>query len=601
VTTEDHVADLGILGLTGAKLLGRGGFGTVYQVEEPALHRSVAVKVLHPLQGDEPARLDRELRALGMLGGHPHIVMVHGTGLTAHGAPYIVMELMTGGSLNDRLERRGPLPWAEVTAIAVQIAGALETAHRSGILHRDLKPENILVSSLGEVKLADFGIARVHGVEQTKTGTITTSLAYAAPEILAGHGASAESDVYGLAAALFTLLAGASPFVRPTDESLMTIVSRIASEPAPDLRPAGVPGIVCDVLERALAKEPGSRQSTALDVAREMQAAQQSLGLPVTPVLVEGEPDVLRSAPRVQEPTGAPPGATVVVSMQPGPAGPLPGVFPPVVAQPTPAPPPAAPPPVAAPPGVFPPVVAQPTPAPPPAGPLPGGGFPPVGATPTFPPVGVGGGGPSKRPGISKNVIIAGAAVLAVVIVIIGVLAAQGDDDDVRPSATGGTLARSSVQTVSDDTGRISMQIPSTWNFNGSQGVDPRDPDRLLPVLTASSSSDLNRAASEVNLPSIQVVIRDGAEFVADIERIRLSATPTGCVDRGAEQVLLISSRLEGFYDIYDSCDGGRAGGYFMMLTDESRRFLVTVRVEGPRPTEVREILDLVQSSLRAR
>jgi len=312
--------DLGIPGLAEARLLGQGGFGTVYQAQEPALHRSVAVKILAPVLGDEANRVDRELKALGTLSGHPHIVMVHGTGATANGSPYIVMELMTSGSLGDRIAETGPMPWSEAVAIGIQIAGALEMAHRAGILHRDLKPENILVSALGEVKLADFGIARIEGGAQTRTGAVTTSVAYAAPEILAGVGPSPQSDVYGLGATVFSLLAGTSPFQRPGDMSLAPMVSRISVEPVPDLRPMGVPDAVCRVLERALAKEPSVRQATALELARDLQAAQRAVSVPVTAVMVVGERDVEMNDPQ----QGVPSGGSGNPVPPPGPAVPFP-------------------------------------------------------------------------------------------------------------------------------------------------------------------------------------------------------------------------------------------------------------------------------------
>lgn len=322
VSDSDQVIDLGILGLENASILGRGGFGTVYRAEEPALHRSVAVKIMPPVQGDETDRIGRELQALGPLSGHPHIVMVHGTGTTSGGSPYIVMELMTRGSLADRLEQGGPIPWDEAVAIGVQIAGALETAHRAGILHRDLKPENILVSGLGEVKLADFGIARVEGTNQTRTAAVTTSVAFAAPEILAGDRPTPASDVYGLAAAVYTLIAGTSPFARDTDESMLPMLNRIAVEPAPDLRAHGVPPEVCTVIERALAKEAAGRQTTALEFARDLQAAQQALGIAQTQAMVAEETNTAASnkptAPTVSPTPQTTPGATVIFPTTPG-------------------------------------------------------------------------------------------------------------------------------------------------------------------------------------------------------------------------------------------------------------------------------------------
>jgi serine protease Do len=422
---HDGPVDLGILGLTDARILGTGGFGSVYRVQEPALHRSVAVKILAPVHGDEAGRVDRELKALGALSGHPHIVMVHGTGTSAQGAPYIVMELMSG-SLGDRLDREGPLPWSEVVAIGIQIAGALETANRAGILHRDLKPENILVSSLGEVKLADFGIARVEGGAQTRTGAVTTSIAYAAPEILAGVEPSPQSDVYGLAATLYSLLSGASPFLRSGDTSLAPMIGRISTEPPADLRPRGVPDAVCSVIERALAKEPATRHATALDFARELQAAQRAVSVPVTAVMVAGEKDVEMNEPRpgegVPDPhTPPPPGATVAFpTAPPGPVSP----------------------------GQQPPQYGQQPPY----------GGPPPGA----PPAAGGGKGP-------KVPVLIAAVVAVVAVAVAGFLVLGGgsdDSDDATSSARGGQKI-----TSIDEVRSATVQIVARGTFRQPDGV----------------------------------------------------------------------------------------------------------------------------------
>lgn len=422
--SDDSGIDLGILGLVNASILGRGGFGTVYRADEPALHRSVAVKIMPPVQGDETDRIDRELQALGPLSGHPHIVMVHGTGTTANGSPYIVMELMTGGSLADRVEVSGAIPWNESVAIGVQIAGALETAHRAGILHRDLKPENILVSSLGEVKLADFGIARVEGASQTRTGVVTTSVAFAAPEILAGNRPTPASDVYGLAAAIYTMISGTSPFSRATDESLLPLINRIAVEPVPDLRAQGVPPEVCAVLERALAKDADGRQGTAIEFARDLQAAQQALGVPVTAVMVAGEKDILMS----NEPT-TPPGAP---SQPPAPGS--------TVAFPTT-------------PGHDAPPVAGVSAVP--GGPPPGG--PPPGAPPST-------GGARRGP---NPVIIAVVAVVAVLAVVAGVVlfTRGGGDDEAGGDDRGGEL----ITTV-DGMRRATVQLVAQGSYREFDG-----------------------------------------------------------------------------------------------------------------------------------
>lgn len=513
---RDDAVDLGIPGLSGARLLGRGGFGSVYEAEEPVLHRSVAVKVLAPLQGDESARVDRELRALGMLGGHPHIVMVHGTGLTAHGAPYIVMELMTSGSLGDRLDSRGPLPWAEVTAIGVQIAGALETAHRAGILHRDLKPENILVSSLGEVKLADFGIARVDGGTQTKTGTITTSLAYAAPEILAGRNPSAASDVYGLAAALFSLLTGSSPFVRSSDDSLLPMINRIASEPAPDLRPGGVPGVVCDVLERALAKDPATRPVSALAFARELQAAQAVLGVPVTPLMVEGEVDVERGVPAPAAVIAPPPGATVVVTQQPQ--------------QPPPQPPP-----------VF-------TPTAPP-------GYPPGYVSPT---PGVAKSKRSKAPWIGLSVVV--------VVLIAGVAAfllTRGESLQAqRARAVSDFSASPGYRIITDSTNTITTQIPMEW----------RDVDTSVFVANGESiprieaSTNLEVGRNSWDAPWLEVAFIKGGW--PRREQIFADFIPSQCTQEGRSESDWPQSLRVVSVTTFVNCGGTQTKYYVALMWD---------------------------------
>jgi len=188
--------------LENPEVIGQGGFGTVHRVAEPEFGRKVAVKVIsEQLDGDGVRRaFGRECQAMGSLSGHPHIVTVHRGGTTERGEPYIVMDLMAAGPLADRLGRDGPLPWAEILEIAVTVAGALETAHRAGILHLDLKPANLLVSRFGEPQLGDFRISRLPGVTETTDVRIRASVAYAAPERLLEGTASVASDLYGLGA-----------------------------------------------------------------------------------------------------------------------------------------------------------------------------------------------------------------------------------------------------------------------------------------------------------------------------------------------------------------------------------------------------------------
>ena len=247
--------------------VGRGAFGVVFRARQPEFGRFVAIKVLTGVR-DAAARrrFDRERRSVGSLSGHPNIVTVHASGFTADESPYLVMEYLGRGSLADGLAQ-GPMPWREAIDIGVKLASALQRAHDTGLLHRDIKPENVLLSEGGEPKLADFGIAVLQGA--TETGSRFTPV-HAAPELLAGGGATATADVYSLASTIYTLIAGHAPFLRSTDDSIVSVMARITNDPVPDLRPSGVPDPVCTVLEHAMAKDPAQRATSAAELGRQL-------------------------------------------------------------------------------------------------------------------------------------------------------------------------------------------------------------------------------------------------------------------------------------------------------------------------------------------
>lgn len=289
-------------GYEGAALIGMGGFATVYRARQPAFDRLVALKVLSNVQLDERAlrQFDRERASVGSLSGHPNIVTVYDAGMTAAGQPYLVMEYLPNGSLADRLAREGPFSWQEVARLGVRLAGALESAHRAGILHRDLKPENVLMSSFGEPQLTDFGIARVLTAPETRTVNQAVSIAHAAPEVLNGAPFTLQSDVYSLGSTLFTLLWGSPPFLRDEDELLLSLLVRVTSMPVPDLRSRGVPDALCAVLERAMAKDPGDRPGSAIELAEALQEAEAASGLtPTVPYVIGAAPHpTVRPPPR---------------------------------------------------------------------------------------------------------------------------------------------------------------------------------------------------------------------------------------------------------------------------------------------------------------
>src|SRR5271165_1330249 len=202
--TSVIAAELAAAGYDDAQEIGRGGFGAVYRCQQPSLDRTVAIKVLTTdLDPDNLQRFLREQRAMGKLSGHPNIVNIFQVGATKSGRPYIVMQYHPRNSLNARIHDGGPLSWPETLHIGVKMAGALEAAHRLGTLHRDVKPANILLTEYGEPQLTDFGIARIVGGFETRTGVITGSPAFTAPEVLEGRTPTPASDVYSLGATLF--------------------------------------------------------------------------------------------------------------------------------------------------------------------------------------------------------------------------------------------------------------------------------------------------------------------------------------------------------------------------------------------------------------
>lgn len=288
----------GIDGFEDVQEIGRGGFGVVFRARELAYGRVVAVKVLGSagLGADTGRRFVAELRAMGALAGHPNIVTVYTSGRSASGFSFIVMAYLPGGSLALRLED-GPLPWGEATSVGVKLAGALETAHRAGILHRDLKPENVLLSAYDEPALCDFGIARISGGTETTSGTVTASLVHAAPEILEGAKPTPGSDVYGLASTVFSLLYGSPAFVSDTDESLHPLIVRILTRPVPDLRDRSVPDALCSALELGMAKSPADRPASAEEFGRSLQAAEEASGRPPTRMHI-GDPVKVADARR---------------------------------------------------------------------------------------------------------------------------------------------------------------------------------------------------------------------------------------------------------------------------------------------------------------
>ncbi|MGW4339751.1 protein kinase domain-containing protein [Rhodococcus koreensis] len=287
-------------GFEDAEEIGHGGFGAVYRCTQRVLDRIVAVKVLTvELDEENRARFFREQRAMGRLTGHPNIVSVLQVGETDSGRPYIVMPYHRQDSLDARLRDRGPLSLGEALRLGVRMAGAVETAHRLGILHRDVKPGNILLTDYGEPALTDFGIAHVAGGFKTATGSVTGSPAYTAPEVLTGHPPTPSSDIYSLGATMFSALTGHAAFERHSGEQVVAQFLRITSQPLPDLREQGIPDDVSAVISQAMSRDPDQFPVTAAEFGEQLRRIQLDRGLAVDEMALYAEPGEGESAPQM--------------------------------------------------------------------------------------------------------------------------------------------------------------------------------------------------------------------------------------------------------------------------------------------------------------
>lgn len=270
--------DLGIAGIGPGVLVGRGGFGLVYRAVQRSSGGVVAVKVLSGHLDDVArSRFEKEAAALGKLRGHPNICTVYDAGVDSSGRPYLVMEYAPS-SLAQRLAEEGAMAWPDAAALGVEVAGALQTAHRAGLLHRDVKPENVLLTSFGDWRLADFGLVRF--AEDTMSRGITLTASHAAPELLWGAPATVASDVYALGSTLFHALTGHVAFALSEGAHRESLYRRIEQEPVPEL--TDVPEPIAVVVRRAMAKEPSGRFASASELGEALQDAQRAGGAAVT-------------------------------------------------------------------------------------------------------------------------------------------------------------------------------------------------------------------------------------------------------------------------------------------------------------------------------
>ncbi|HEY8526728.1 MAG TPA: protein kinase [Acidimicrobiales bacterium] len=269
--------------------LGRGGHSDVYRARQERFDRWVALKVLRLLATDAKVRRRflRECRLAGRVSAHPHVVSVLDAGVTVDGHPYLALELYEGGSLADRLTTGRPLDLRTALRSAVALAGALESAHRAGVVHRDVKPGNVLLTPYGDPALADFGLSVVAAQQELSTGLDAFSPYHAPPEVVEGALPSAVSDVYSLASTAYTMVAGRPPHRLAPGEAPAALLGRIARGQIPPLGRDDAPRSLDAALRAALDRDPAERTPTALAFAEALREVERALGHePTEPVVL---------------------------------------------------------------------------------------------------------------------------------------------------------------------------------------------------------------------------------------------------------------------------------------------------------------------------
>jgi TolB-like protein/Tfp pilus assembly protein PilF len=259
--------------------LGEGGMGVVYRAEDTRLGRAIALKFLPPaltMNAEARERFMQEARAASAL-DHKNICNVHDIEQTEDGQVFIAMAYYEGATLKERIER-GPLELDEALDIAIQAADGLARAHEGGITHRDIKPANIMITDRGEVKLLDFGLAKLKGAaDLTKAGTTLGTTGYMSPEQAHGRVIDHRSDVWSLGVALYEMVTGRRPFRGEYEQTIIYSILNDEPEPVTALR-ANLPIELDRVIGKALAKNPAERYQTMSDLLVDLRSLEKRLG-----------------------------------------------------------------------------------------------------------------------------------------------------------------------------------------------------------------------------------------------------------------------------------------------------------------------------------
>ena len=262
-------------------LIANGGMSAVYRGLDVRLDRPVAIKVMESRYAGDAlflTRFQREARAVARL-KDAGLVAVYDQGLDGH-HPFLVMELVEGGTLRELLQERGPMPPHAVAAVLHPVLSGLAVAHRNGLVHRDVKPENVLISDTGEIKIADFGLVRaVAEAGITSDSVILGTAAYLSPEQVSSGNAGPRSDVYAVGILTYEMLTGAAPF--RGDNALAVAYQRMDNDVEPPSRAiSGVPPQFDELVLCATARNPSQRYADAQDMRAELEAIVNELGLP---------------------------------------------------------------------------------------------------------------------------------------------------------------------------------------------------------------------------------------------------------------------------------------------------------------------------------
>jgi beta-lactam-binding protein with PASTA domain len=260
--------------------LGSGGMADVFLAHDSILDRDVALKVMSTRYASDEEfveRFKREAQSAAAL-SHPNIVSIFDRGASEDGTYYIAMEYLPGGTLKDRIMRKGALPARTAAAVALQIAEALQVAHERGVIHRDIKPHNILITESGDVKVTDFGIARAASSStMTRTGSILGTAHYISPEQAMGEHVGPSSDLYSLGVVLYEMLTGELPYDADTPLGIaMKHVNGHLRQPKEvnSSVPAGINAITC----RLLAKDPEDRYASDAELIEDLERVAAGLG-----------------------------------------------------------------------------------------------------------------------------------------------------------------------------------------------------------------------------------------------------------------------------------------------------------------------------------